>query len=195
MSALKAWIKRGSGLLIETRIFRLMAERWVSPRTGVEHTFSVIESPDWVNVVALDTDGRLLLIRQFRFGTGEFTIEVPGGMVDPGEDPSVTAARELREETGYRAASIVNLGFIYPNPAIQNNKAHMFLAEGCVLEGAPLFDPGEDIEVVPTPLSDVFDMLYRGEISHALVAVALQRFELLRQGKLSLPLTSCSTEM
>lgn len=187
MSSLKAWVKQGGGLLQETRIFRLMAERWTSPRTGAEHTFSVIESPDWVNVVAFDTEGRLLLIRQFRFGTGEFTLEVPGGMVDPGEDPGATAARELREETGYRAGSIVNLGFIYPNPAIQNNKAHMFLADGCVLEGAPSFDPGEDIEVVPTAFETALEKLYRGEISHALVAVALQRLLLHREGKLVLP--------
>src|SRR6478609_8377938 len=124
---LKPWTKLGRSELLVTRIFTLFAERWVSPRTSHEHVFSVIDSPDWVNVVAFDTEGQLILIRQFRFGTGAFTREVPGGMVDPGEDPRKTAERELREETGYRAGSIADLGFTYPNPAIQNNKAHMFL--------------------------------------------------------------------
>jgi ADP-ribose pyrophosphatase len=183
---LKPWTKLGRHELLTTRIFKLFAERWVSPRTEQEHTFSVIDAPDWVNVVALDTEQRLILIRQFRFGTGEFTLEVPGGMVDPGEDPRVTAGRELREETGYQAASIVDLGFIYPNPAIQNNRAHMFLAEGCVLAGAPQLDPGEDIEIALSSVDEALHKLQNGEISHALVAVALQRFLLHREGKLSL---------
>jgi len=184
--ALKPWTKLGRSDLLVTRIFKLYAERWVSPRTGNEHTFSVIDSPDWVNVVAFDTQGRLILIRQFRFGTGSFTLEVPGGMVDPGEDPRVTAERELREETGYRAGSIVDLGFIYPNPAIQNNKAHMFLAENCVLEGAAQLDAGEDIEIALYSLDAGLAALASGEISHALVAVALQRFSMHREGKLRL---------
>ncbi|MFT3927350.1 MAG: NUDIX hydrolase [Myxococcales bacterium] len=184
--ALKPWTKLGRSEMLVTRIFKLFAERWVSPRTGQEHTFSVIDSPDWVNVVAFDTAGQLILIRQFRFGTGAFTLEVPGGMVDLGEDPRVTAGRELREETGYRASSIVDLGFIYPNPAIQNNKAHMFLAEGCVFEGAAQLDAGEDIEIALYPLDAALAALECGEISHALVAVALQRFSMHREGRLRL---------
>jgi ADP-ribose pyrophosphatase len=183
---LKPWTKLGRREWQVTRIFTLFSERWVSPRTGLEHDFAVIESPDWVNVVALDGAGQLILIRQFRFGIGSFTLEVPGGMVDPGEDPRVTAARELREETGYRAGSIVDLGFIYPNPAIQNNKAHMFLAEGCVFEGPPKLDPGEDIEIALYSQEAAREALRTGVISHALVAVVLQRFWLLRQGELQL---------
>ena len=183
---LKPWTKLGRSELLVTRIFTLFAERWVSPRTGQEHTFAVIDSPDWVNVVALDTEGQLILIRQYRFGTAAVTLEVPGGMVDPQEDPRETAVRELREETGYRAGSIVDLGFIYPNPAIQNNKAHMFLAQDCVFEGEPELDSGEDIEIALHSLEDATLALRRGEISHALVAVALQRFLLHREGKLAL---------
>ncbi len=183
---LKPWTKLGRSELLVTRIFTLFAERWISPRTGQEHTFAVIDSPDWVNVVALDTAGQLILIRQFRFGTAEVTLEVPGGMVDPEEEPKATAVRELREETGYRAGSIVSLGFIYPNPAIQNNKAHMFLAQDCVFEGAPELDAGQDIEIALYWLQEATHAIRSGAISHALVAVALQRFLLHREGNLAL---------
>jgi 8-oxo-dGTP pyrophosphatase MutT (NUDIX family) len=183
---LKPWQYLDQSLLTETRIFRLFAERWRSPRTGVEHLFTNVDSPDWVNVVALDREQRMLLIRQFRFGTRAFTLEVPGGMVDPGEEPRATALRELREETGYVGASVVDLGYTYPNPAIFNNRAHMFLVEGCTPSGELVLDAGEDIEVVPTPVEEVFEMLHSGAIDHALVAVALQRFDLYRRGLLRL---------
>ncbi len=184
---LKPWLSLGRELLAETRIYRVFSERFRSPRTGAEGTYSVIDSPDWVNVVALDTEGNMILIRQFRFGTGEITLEVPGGMVDPGEEPARSAERELREETGYRCQSMRSLGFIEPNPAILNNRTHMFLAEGCERVAELALDEGEDIEVVPMPVNDVFGLLHTGAITHALVAVALQRFDLQRQGQLRLP--------
>ena len=183
---LNAWKFVAQSLVVETRIFRLFAERWLSPRTNQEHVFTNIDSVDWVNVVALDREGRMLLIRQFRFGTRAFTLEVPGGMCDPGEEPRVTAVRELREETGYSASSVIDLGAVYPNPAIFNNRIHMFLLEGCEKSGDLVLDAGEDIEVVPFAVDRVFDMLHRGEIDHALVAVALQRYDLYRRGLLRL---------
>jgi ADP-ribose pyrophosphatase len=183
---LKPWTFISQSLLVETRIFRLLAERWRSPRTGDEHVFSNVDSPDWVNIVALDTEGQMLLIRQFRFGTRTFTLEVPGGMVDPGEAPRATAERELREETGYVAERIVELGFCEPNPAIFNNRCHLFLAEGCVRQTELVLDPGEDIEVLPTPVDDVFEQLHTGGIKHALVMVALSRYDLYRRGLLRL---------
>jgi ADP-ribose pyrophosphatase len=184
--ALRPWIFLEQHLIAETRIFRLIAERWRSPRTGVEHVFSNIDSVDFVNVVALDTEGRLLMIRQFRFGTREFTLEVAGGMCEPGEDPIVTAVRELREETGYVGTKVTPLGHCEPNPAIFNNRAHMFLIEGCAHSGELVLDPGEDIEVVAIPVDEVFELLHTGQITHALVSVALQRFDLYRRGLLRL---------
>ncbi|MET0341265.1 MAG: NUDIX hydrolase [Polyangiales bacterium] len=183
---LKPWTLLDAKLLVETRIFKLFADRYRSPRTGEENTYSSIDSPDWVNVVALDSEGCMLLIRQFRFGTRSFTLEVPGGMVDPGEEPRVTAERELREETGYVAARITSLGLCEPNPAIFNNRCHFFLAEGCTRQAELVLDPGEDIEVLPTPVDEVFAQLHGGGITHALVMVALLQYELYRGGSLRL---------
>jgi ADP-ribose pyrophosphatase len=182
---LAPWVLLEKQLALQTRIFRVMLERWRSPRTGLEGTYSVIESPDWVNVVATDLHDNLIMIRQFRFGTAAFTLEVPGGMVDPGEHPHATAERELYEESGYRAQQVVPLGFIEPNPAIFNNRAHMFWAQGCERVGEQVLDAGEDIEVVPMPIDQVLDLLHGGQITHALVSVALSRFELYRAGLLS----------
>jgi len=183
---LAPWILLGKALGYQTRIFRLVLERWRSPRTGEEATYSVIDSPDWVNVVALDTLGNMVLIRQFRFGSAQFTLETPGGMVDPGELPSLTAERELYEESGYRAERIIDLGYAEPNPAIFNNKVHMFLAQGCERVGHQVLDAGEDIEVVLVPVPEVLNMVRTGQITHALVAVALQRYQLYAAGQLDL---------
>jgi 8-oxo-dGTP pyrophosphatase MutT (NUDIX family) len=183
---IQPWTLLGKQLGFQTRIFNLMLERWRSPRTGAESTFSVIDSPDWVNVVATDLSDNMIMIRQFRFGTAQFTLEVPGGMVDPGEQPLATAERELYEESGYRAQHIVALGSIEPNPAIFSNKAHMFWAQGCQRVGEQVLDAGEDIEVVPMPIEQVLALWRSGQITHALVSVAIARYELYRAGLLSL---------
>jgi 8-oxo-dGTP pyrophosphatase MutT (NUDIX family) len=184
--ALADWTLLDKTLALQTRIFKVLLARYRMPRTGRESTFSVVDSPDWVNVVAIDKLENLILIRQFRVGTASFTIEVPGGMVDPGEHPRDTAVRELYEESGYRAERMIDLGFIEPNPAIFNNRAHMFLAEGCEHVGAQVLDEGEDIEVVPTPIGDALRMLHQGQITHALVHVALSRYEQYVAGTLEL---------
>ncbi len=182
--ALRPWLLLGSTQIAQTRIFKLLQDRWVSPRTGQEHTYTSIDSVDFVNVLGITTNDELLMIKQFRFGTREFTLEVAGGMVEPGEDHASTAVRELREETGYVGKTCQYLGYCEPNPAIFNNRAHMYLIEGCEPDGELILDPGEDIEVLPLPVEDVLAQWRAGEIKHALVSVALSRLELVRQNRL-----------
>lgn len=132
-----------------------------------------LEMPDWVNVIARTEGGEYVFVRQFRFGTQQDSLEIPGGIVDPGEQPIEAAVRELREETGYVARAWRSLGWCHPNPALQANKLHTFLAEGCVLAGEPALDELEDCRVELVPAAQLRERLARREITHALVLVAL----------------------
>jgi ADP-ribose pyrophosphatase len=131
-----------------------------------------------VTVVALTREGQAVLIRQFRVGVEAHTLEVPGGMVEEGEAPAAAAARELEEETGFRPAQLVPLGSVHPNPALQTNRCHSFLALGCEPGGAPQADAGEDIEVVLVPASALQRLVRDGSITHALVVTAIYFAEL-----------------
>ena len=134
--------------------------------------FSVIECADWVNVIALTAAREVVLIRQFRVGTREVCLEIPGGMIDGDEEPADAAARELREETGYVAPRWSRLATLAPNPALQDNHLHVFLAEGAMPVEAPHPDGSEVIAVTKAPLAAVRDKLIAGEIEHALVVAA-----------------------
>jgi 8-oxo-dGTP pyrophosphatase MutT (NUDIX family) len=120
------------------------------------------------------------MIRQFRFGIDANTLEIPGGMVEPGEEPMVAAARELEEETGYQPGRVVHLGTIHPNPAIQNNRCHSFVAFDCRKVHEGLQDTGEDISVELFDSSEIPALILSGEVTHSLVLNAFF-FQRLRQ--------------
>ena len=142
------------------------------PRTGAIKRFSIIHSVDWVNIIALTPADEVVLIRQFRAGSSSIVLEIPGGMVDPGEDALTAAKRELEEETGYTAETWRPLGASLPNPAIQGNRLHSFLALDAKPTRPQRFDSSEVIELSTAPLSDVRAMLRDGRIDHALVIAA-----------------------
>jgi 8-oxo-dGTP pyrophosphatase MutT (NUDIX family) len=154
------------------KIFHTSFVEAFHPRTGAPKRFSLIESVDWVNVIALTPDQRVVLIRQYRPGVDRICVEIPGGMVDPGETPEEAAARELAEETGYTAPRWRRLGAAAPNPAIHNNTLHSFLAEDAEPNVAQRLDGGEVIALETLPLPDVHAMLRDGRIDHALVIAA-----------------------
>ncbi len=158
--------------LADYRIFKVRRDLSRDPRNGQEHAFYVIEVPDWINVVPLTPDGRVVLIEQYRPGTKEITLEIPGGMVDEGELPADTAARELLEETGYRAARIEPLGRIRPNPAIQSNWLHLFVARDSIRTQEPQPEGTEQIAVRVVALDEVPQLIALGTINHALVVAA-----------------------
>lgn len=142
---------------------------------AAEREALVIAAPDWVNVVPLTADDRVVFVRQWRFGVEATTLEIPGGLVDPGEEPIVAAARELAEETGYRASRFDRIGRCHPNPAILDNRVTTFLAAGLEppADGDRRWGVGEEeTETVLVPLSEVPGRIRSGEISHALVIAA-----------------------
>jgi len=158
------------------RVFGLRTDRAVSPRTGKAYDFYILESNPWVNVIPMTEDNEVVLVRQYRHGIHDLSLEIPGGLVEDGDTPEQAAWRELSEETGYGAEEMISLGFVYPNPAIQNNKCYTFLARNALLVGEQEQDGGEDIEVLLKPLSEIPLLIHNGEISHSLVVVAFYRF-------------------
>ena len=148
-------------------------------RQGIVHRFFVLESPDWVNVIPLTPEGNVIMIRQYRHGTEDVTLEIPGGMVDATDgDPSVSAARELREETGYDVEEIIHLGSAAPNPAFLNNRCHSYLALGVRPVHEVALDGAEDIAFEEVPLAAIPDLMRDGAITHSLTITAFYYLEL-----------------
>jgi 8-oxo-dGTP pyrophosphatase MutT (NUDIX family) len=157
-------------MLFEKRIDRLR-----NPRNGKVFERLVLESIDWVNVVALDANGRSLMIRQYRFGVGYTTLETPGGMVDPGEDSKTAAARELLEETGFASDNWSYLGAVEPNPAFHNHLCHHWLAQDVYRAQTQDLGDGESIALEFMTTEQVRAAVVSGELKHALALSALSR--------------------
>ena len=160
-------------------IFAVRCDASRSLGSGQEQDFHVIETSDWVNVVPLTRDRQVVMVRQFRHGIRDLTLEVPAGMIDAAdESPAVAARRELREETGYACDGLVPLGVVHPNPAILNNRCHMFAAYDVELAGPPQWDGTEEITVETVPLAAIPNLIRSGEISNALTLVAFHLLQL-----------------
>jgi ADP-ribose pyrophosphatase len=172
----KPWKLISSERKASFRIFDLRIDRACSPRTDRIYDFYILETTAWVNVIPLTPRNEVVLIRQYRHGTQEVTLEIPGGIVESSDSPEVAARRELLEETGYEASEMAPLGFVHPNPAFLNNRCYTFLAKDARRVGKQAQDEKEDIEVVLIPLSHVPHLIRKGEITHALVLAAFYRF-------------------
>lgn len=182
---IEPWETLGSTPQGEYAVFDVRADRARSPQTGREHTFYIIEAGDWVNIIPLTPSGEVVCVRQYRHGTGEVTLEVPGGMVDPGDaSPAAAGRREMIEETGYDSGEIIPLGAVAPNPAVQTNRCHTFLALGARPKRTPdgaaagqALDGAEEIDVVHIDPADAPALIASGRITHALVVVAFYLFD------------------
>jgi 8-oxo-dGTP pyrophosphatase MutT (NUDIX family) len=166
------WKRVGTGRRHDYGVLRIREDRVEDPRTKTRYPRVIIETPEWVNIIPLTRDGRVVMIRQFRFGVAKNTLEIPGGMVDPGETPRHAAIRELEEETGYRPGQVISLGSVHPNPAIQVNRCHSFLALDCVKAHPGSPEPSEDIAVELRKWDEIPRLICAGRITHALVIAA-----------------------
>ena len=139
--------------------------------------FYFFDFPDWVNTIARTSDNEILLIRQFRYGTKRMELEIPGGMIDPGEDPVTAGCRELLEETGFVGMNAKIIGRVYPNPAIQGNACYTILVENAVRTTEPHPDDMEEIDWLLVPEQDI-DMYIRDRhIEHGLVLNAFLHYD------------------
>lgn len=160
--------------LCKTRVFRVMSEPFRCPRTDVEHEYITLDCPDWVNVVAVTPDKKLVMIRQFRHGTRRIELEIPAGTMEHGDaDPIEAALRELREETGYTGENARKIGEVCPNPTFQGNTMHIVMVENAVPSGETDMDDTEDISTVTVSLDELISKIHSGEMKHALMIDAI----------------------
>jgi 8-oxo-dGTP pyrophosphatase MutT (NUDIX family) len=180
---IKPWPKLSSRHIGDYPIFKLRGDRKVSPRTGAEHEFLVLETRNWVNVIALTPDGQLVMIEQYRHGSDTVELEIPGGVMDAHEaSPVAAAVRELREETGFAGEKARILGQVFANPAIMSNTCYTVLIENCRCVHPVQFDQGEDLLTRLVPVAEVAALVAAGRINHSLVVVALYHFDLWQRG-------------
>jgi len=168
------WESRGIRHIQDFGIFTATEVERAGPH-GKTGRFVVLDAPDWgVVVPVLRRDGGryILAVRQFRHGSGKTSLEFPGGVVEPGEDPERAAARELREETGYSAGRLTLLGDLSPNPAILTNRFRVFLAEDLRLEGEQSLDEHEVVDVQEIPENEFLERLGGPGYDHALMSAA-----------------------
>lgn len=170
-------------ILLQCPIFSIKKEVHRVDRLQRTHDYFVIEPTNWVNIIAITPQKEVILIEQYRYGIGKITTEIPGGMVDSGEEPLAAAQRELMEETGFSAPHWHLLGVNEPNPAIQNNYCYTFLAQDAVCVQQQKLDNTEEIFVRYVPLVEISQLIIKGEIQHAIVIAAFHFYHLFENGK------------
>lgn len=142
----------------------------------INDEYYVLEYPDWVNVIAVTTDGQIIMEQQYRHGMGILSTELPCGVAEKGEDPLAAAQRELLEETGYGKGKWTKLMTIAPNPGSMNNLTHCYLAVGVEKIATPSLDETEELRVMLKSREEVKQLLTEGKICQALMVAPLYKY-------------------
>lgn len=172
----KPWRELRRERVANCRIFEVERSVAASPVDGSEHDYYRVLSRDWVQIIPLTAAEEVVMVRQYRHGSSSIVLEIPGGLVDPGEDPAAAAIRECLEETGYAAGAVESLGSINPNPAIHAHRLFSFYATDVVRVGEIQNTATEYTEVELVPVARVAGLIENGTIDHALVAQTLWRY-------------------
>jgi 8-oxo-dGTP pyrophosphatase MutT (NUDIX family) len=170
-----SWKETASRSVADCRIFDVASSERESA-DGKSGTFYLVNALDWAGVIPVvdSPEGRMIvMIRQYRHGTGRLCLELPGGAIEKGEDPTIAVSRELVEETGYAPEMILPIGNLSPNPAFMTNSFHAFVAEGCRLVRPQSLDEHEEIEVLLVPEREAIDLVVAEDNAHALMTAAL----------------------
>jgi len=167
------WEYLGSEKVYKDRILGLRHDKYHFITNDITRDFSILEFGDWVNIIPITPEGKIVMIHQYRHGVRRVTLEIPGGMMSPDDiKPEDAAIREMLEETGYYSEDVAHIGTVEPNPAIQTNKCHTYLAKGAYLKSKQNLDPTEAIRIELLEKQRIYDMIRDGDITHALVIAA-----------------------
>ena len=173
------WKALSSRRILDTPIFTVNEEEALGP-DGRRSSFIIVDAPDWgiiLPVLVREGEERFLMVRQFRHGAGAMSLEFPGGVIERGEDPAAGAARELLEETGYRAGRVEPLGSVFPNPAFQRNRCHVFLARELELVGDQRLDENEFVDVEEVPVREALASAGNPPFIHSLMVMSIVLYE------------------
>lgn len=173
---IEPWVTTKEKLKYTTNIFKLVSRDMKLESEDMEAEFSIVDAPDWMNVIPLTSENEIVLVEQYRYGIEQPTLELPGGMVDPGETHGETAERELLEETGYQGDEWHYLGNVSSNPAFLTNYTHLHVVKNCRRIQDQQLDGNERINVHTMPLDDFIELVREGTVHHSLVVAAVAKF-------------------
>lgn len=176
------WGREEQQLILETPVVAIYSGPVVCRRSGVKKPFYMLDFPNWVNVIAITPAQEMVFVKQYRYGSDRVELEIPGGVVESGEDVVTAGCRELMEECGYAGETVRVIGSVNPNPALQKNSCSTVLVENAFLAGEQQMDEMEDIEVVLIPVDQVYGDLASGSfpVNHGLVLNALSFYSFIR---------------
>lgn len=172
MIMVKPWKIMSDERLFSSAPFNVIKRKLRKPDEGKIFDSYIIDAPEWVNIIGVTDKDEILLIEQFRFGSNTIELEIPGGVIEKGENPVDGARREFEEETGFSSDEFIEIGCVNANPAIMNNKCYTFLAKNIYKKGAQSLDPDEIIDYKLIKYSEVREKLKKGKITNAYVVAA-----------------------